>query len=505
MKTARSNRRTSRISRARRISALASLPILAAVMLASPATSRASAPRRTARSARIRPDTGETASLTGTVYDSVTSSPLAGAEVQLVDVDNRVRAYTVRTDSLGRFRIPAMIPGRYAAGFFHPSVDALGIEPPLRSVTIHAGPDNVLDLVIPGPARIMAVVCGEQQAADSSGAIAGVVRDAMSGLPIGNAKVVVTWHEIVIDKRGLVSQTRRVPVQTGEDGGYRICKLPGADTVLASAELGERRSGLVEVGIPIGGITRRDFSLGDSTVAVAVLADSSAHVSADVQRATTVLHGSANLSGTVHGMDGKPMQGATIIVWGTGLETKSRSDGHFTLAGLPAGTFSLEARAIGYEPKRVAVDLSPKEPVTVDLEFKDRVQQLSRVVIMGKPSRMSSDIAGFLERSQNGMGHYVKASDEVLKNAIDVTDALRMTPGIQVAPGSGFGHVILMRGGCVPVVYVDGMQMQDGYETLDDIVPPQQVAGMEIYSGLGEAPVQYKSNGCGVLLVWTKR
>jgi len=454
-----------------------------------------------------RADTGETASLTGTVYDSVTNSPLAGAEVQLVDVDNRTRAYTVRADSLGRFRIPAMRPGNYAAGFFHPSVDALGIEPPLRSATIHAGSDNVLDLVIPGPARIKTVVCGERPAPDSSGAIAGVVRDATSGLPIADAKVVLSWREIVIDKRGLVSQQRRVPAQTSEDGTYRICDLPGADTVIGSAELANRRSGLVEIGIPIGGIARRDFSLGDSSSAIAVRADSgaAANASADVQRATTVLRGSAALSGLVHGADGKPMQGATIMVWGTGLETRSRPDGRFTLTGLPAGTFSVEARMLGYEPKRVAVDLSPQTPVAVDLEFKDRVQQLSRVVVMGKPSRTASDIVGFLERSRNGMGHYITGSDETLKHALTVTDALRATPGIQVVPGSGFGHVILMRGGCVPVVYVDGMQMQDGYETLDDIVPPQQVAGMEIYAGLGEAPVKYQSNGCGVLLVWTKR
>jgi outer membrane receptor for monomeric catechols len=124
---------------------------------------------------------------------------------------------------------------------------------------------------------------------------------------------------------------------------------------------------------------------------------------------------------------------------------------------------------------------------------------------MGKPTRTANDIAGFLARTRNGMGHYITASDQVLKNAIELTDALRMTPGIRVAPGSGFGHVILMRGGCVPVVYVDGVQAQDGYETLDDIVPPQQVVGMEVYAGLGEAPIQYQSNGCGVLLVWTKR
>ncbi len=229
---------------------------------------------RSAGSIRTRADTGETATVTGTVYDSVTNSPLAGAEVQLVDLDNRAKAYTIRADSLGRFHIDGMRPGRYAAGFYHPSLDALGIETPLRSAVIHKGSDNFLQLIIPGPTAIMNAVCGTGQAADSSGAMAGVVRGADSGLPIAGAKVVVSWLEIVIDKRGLVSQQRRVPAQTGDDGAYRICGLPGADTVLGSAEAPGRRSGVVGVPIPIGGITRRDFTLGDSASAVAFVPDS---------------------------------------------------------------------------------------------------------------------------------------------------------------------------------------------------------------------------------------
>ncbi len=450
-----------------------------------------------------RADTGETATVSGTVYDSVTNSPLAGAEVQLVDLDNRAKAYTIRADSLGRFHIDSMRPGRYAAGFFHPSLDALGIETPLRSAVIHKGSDNVLQLFIPGPTAIMSAVCGTRPAADSSGAMAGVVRGADSGLPIAGAKVVVSWLEIVIDKRGLVSQQRRVPAQTGDDGAYRICGLPGADTVLGSAEAPGRRSGVVGVPIPIGGIIRRDFTLGDSASAVAFVPDSAA--SAEVRRETTVLRGLARLTGTAHGPDRRPVQGAKIIVWGTGLEATTRANGTFSLGGLPAGTFSVEARMLGFEPKRIAVELSDRTPASVDVTFNEHVHELSRVVILGKPSRNARDIDDFLRRSHSGMGHYISSSDNSLKNAYAVTDALRMTPGVQIVPSGSFGNVVLLRGRCAPNVYLDGIRATDGFKTLDDLVPPQQVAGIEVYAGLGESPPQYLSNGCGVILVWTKR
>jgi hypothetical protein len=54
-------------------------------------------------------------------------------------------------------------------------------------------------------------------------------------------------------------------------------------------------------------------------------------------------------------------------------------------------------------------------------------------------------------------------------------------------------------------VYLDGTQVADGYTSLDDMVPPQQVAAIEVYAGVAGAPAQYQSNGCGVILVWTKR
>jgi len=449
-------------------------------------------------------DTGATADLSGTVYDSVTSSPLSGAEVQLVDLGDKAKVYTVRTDSLGRFRINGMAPGKYVAGFYHPSVDALGIEAPLRAATVVAGADNFVALVIPGATRIWSAVCGVKPAGDSTGGMAGIVRAAATGDPIGNAKVVVTWHEIIIDKRGLTEDERRVPAQTNDDGTYRVCGLPGADTVIGSAEIGDRHSGLVEVPVPIHGMVRRDFSIGDSATAVAYVPDP--HASEAVQRATTLLRGAAALSGSVHGPDGKPLQGAKIDVAGTGLTATSGAEGRFSITGLPAGTFTAEARAIGFEPKRIAVDLNDRTPSSVEFTFNTRVQELSRVTILGKPRRTTNDINEFLRRARTGMGHYITSSDEVLKNAITTTDALRMTPGVQVVPSStGFGNVILMRGGCTPVVYIDGVESYDGSESLDDMISPTDILGIESYSGLGEAPVQYQTNGCGVLLVWTKR
>ena len=66
--------------------------------------------------------------VTGTVYDSVTTTPLAGAIVQLAAQDDPKRVLTASADSLGRYRIEGVRPGRYLAGFLHPTLDVLGLD-----------------------------------------------------------------------------------------------------------------------------------------------------------------------------------------------------------------------------------------------------------------------------------------------------------------------------------------------------------------------------------------
>lgn len=448
--------------------------------------------------------------VSGFVYDSIVHAPLAGADVQLVDSANRRRVYTARSDSLGHFEIPAVAPGTYIAGFFHPSVDALGIEPPVSLVTVGSVPVTSVVLAIPGSARVMAAICGTRPRNDSSGALVGIVRDADTGSPVAGAKVVLSWYEITIGQHGLQSGQRRVPVQTRDDGGYAVCDLGADAQISGSAEAPGRRTGLVDINIPARQIVRRDFTLGDSTSAVAVAADSAHAPAGNKADTNTVLRGSARLTGIVRGPGGRPVSDAKLFVWGTGLTAVTHSDGRFALDGLPAGTFSVEARSLGYEPVRAAVDLASNKTASVALAFDQRANQLSRVTIMGKRSARNSDIDGFLSRSRNGMGHYITAADIDRSAAFTVTDALRMTPGIRIVPTNGYGYAIYGRGfglsgPCSPNVFIDGVQIYDGSTSLDEMVQPNQVAGIEVYAGIGGAPGQYVNNGCGVILVWTKR
>src|SRR5512138_941129 len=73
------------------------------------------------------------ATVSGVVRDSIANSPLADATVQLIASDDPARfERTTTSDSLGRFILRDVPLGRYMLGFFHPVLDSLGVEAPLR-------------------------------------------------------------------------------------------------------------------------------------------------------------------------------------------------------------------------------------------------------------------------------------------------------------------------------------------------------------------------------------
>ena len=88
-----------------------------------------------------RPDSlavaGSGATITGVVYDSVSRTNLSGAIVQVIDFDGSKRfTRTTVSDSLGRFSLHGIPEGRYKIGFFHAMLDSLGIDAPLRELSL---------------------------------------------------------------------------------------------------------------------------------------------------------------------------------------------------------------------------------------------------------------------------------------------------------------------------------------------------------------------------------
>ena len=197
-----------------------------------------------------------------------------------------------------------------------------------------------------------------------------------------------------------------------------------------------------------------------------------------------------------------------LILRGSAGQATTDARGGFVLSDLPAGTFTLEARHLGFAPKRMAVDLASHRATTVAVTLDKEVPVLNTVHVYGN-ARSNATLGGFLERRQQGLGHFFTRADIEKQHPIDISEIFRRVPGVDVISVGGFGHRLIIRGysglgACQPAFFVDGVRAalpDDG--NIDDLVIPDDIVGIEIYNGESETPPQFEGHGCGVVVIWT--
>lgn len=179
--------------------------------------------------------------------------------------------------------------------------------------------------------------------------------------------------------------------------------------------------------------------------------------------------------------------------------------GMFRLAGMGAGTFTIEAERLGAETTTTqAVVLNVNERLQVDIPLRPDAIELQQIVVRER-RRLSGRLAEYYDRlergGRTGFGHFI--TRDQLDRVPYLSSHLRMTPGVWV---NGFGHQlsITMRGTfgrCRPAIFLDGLPITA--EEID-IITPDQLEGVEIYRGM-HVPVRYASrSNCGAILLWTR-
>jgi len=456
------------------------------VLLAQSASAHAQDPTRA-------PD----ATVSGVVHDSIAHQPLAGATVQLVTDSLPSFIRTAVSDSLGRFALGGVPPGRYKLGFLHPLLDSLGVDAPLSEVRVGGQRAVRADLAIPSPARIRAAICGPKPALDSSSVLVGVVRDARGGAPASGVSVTGEWLELTFTTKGLGRRIPRLVATTGENGWFAMCNVPSAGTLALRATRGADSTDLLEVQLSAEGFVRTDVYLG------AERTPGGAAPPAGTPGGTEV-----RLSGTViAAVGGRPLPGAQVSMAGD-AQTRTNERGEWTLVDPPIGTRMLEVRAVGYYPERRPVNVvAGARPVRVALSTLRAVLDTVKITAARVRGR---DISGFIERSRSGHGRYVTEEDISRRKPLVTSDLFRVVPGLMVDRTPLGDTQITMRGSvsetCAPAFYLDGKYMRNlSADDVDDWVRPQEIAGIEVYTGAGlPAQFQQEMTGCGAIVIWTK-
>ncbi len=448
------------------------------------------------------------ATVSGVVRDSIAHTTLADATVQLVAADSLPRfGRTAISDAQGRFTIADVPDGTYTLGFFHPLLDSLGLEAPLRAVAVVDQQPVQADLAVPSPARLNEVICGSR-AANAGSVLVGIVRDARDGSPVVGASVLGEWLELTYKSRAVTPRIPGVEVKSGNTGWFALCGLPKAGTIALRANRGADSTGQLEMDVPGDRFLRRDLYIG----AGKPVASSDSEARRDMSSASreSVRGGDELLTGTVVTIvDGKPVAGAQISILG-GPRTRSNARGEWTIVDAPAGTRMLEVRAVGYYPDRRPVDITSAAPALRTKLFTLRAMLDTVKVVASRVLRRKD--TGFEERMRSGAGHYMTAADVARHGSFRTSELFNYVPNLRVERINPLERGLQMRGGnqrdgwCQPEVYVNGHYMDHlSADEIDAWAIPKEIVGIEVYSET-TVPVQFHRSmaECGAVVVWTK-
>lgn len=190
--------------------------------------------------------------------------------------------------------------------------------------------------------------------------------------------------------------------------------------------------------------------------------------------------------------------------------TQTDSAGSFLLSAARAGAFQLRAERLGYRTATApAMELGAGDTLRVEFRLSAEAVLLSPVVVTGQPRRLTGALRDFHERAERrAWGSFITREEIGSRNPVRTTDLLRTLAGVRLVPTRSGGHAVLLRGGCPARVYLDGIRVRLAGTTIDDLVRPRELEGIEVYPGEAGIPAQYgglSGGGCGAVLLWTRR
>lgn len=215
---------------------------------------------------------------------------------------------------------------------------------------------------------------------------------------------------------------------------------------------------------------------------------------------------------------GVGIAGVEVVLLDTAGVAESRAitdaEGRFVIPATRSGAFTLSFFRIGYQAfTSEPIDILTGERLVAEIRLGVEAVPLDALIVSGRARQHPPDIEAFYQRLEFGRrssdGYFISRADMESTHPARTTDLLRSVNGVQVVHRrGGRDTVVLMRGGCVPAIYIDGSHINrvDTQLSLDDYVAPSSIEGIEVYRGAGRAVGHFHDpRGCGLILVWTLR
>jgi len=438
-------------------------------------------------------------------------TPAARASVELMGTD-----YSTMTDATGRARIEPVLPGRYEARVRTPLMDTLGIAPITREIEIVAGDARGRggsgarrdSLRLPSADELLKSACRDSLHT-GDGMVRGVVRDTI-GNPVANASVVLTWQgrvkivsEATADRMAWTEQS--VGAFTDGAGRWRTCGVPREVLLIARVKTdngADAKRVTLEPDQPFGTIDLVPHNVTETVDRI------------------LPRKGRALVEVIITDEDGAYLPGVTLEIETPDGVKKNYTTGTNSRAlvpDAPTGRVVVRARKIGFRPGQVSATIAEgRNTVPIILSGNDP-PALDTVRIIGD-ERKFGQLDEFETRRLNAMAtRSFTRTDIEKRNPVSAWHLLTNVPSVKIAEQGGQVIARSMRVEnarllsdlpCYMKVMVDGVLWPESMPNLNQLPPPDQIHGIEVFAGPASIPPQYGGTGtgkwCGLIAVWTR-
>ena len=423
----------------------------------------------------------------GVVYDSVARAPLADADVRVAWRDSEREPLRTRTDAYGRYMIGGLPSGEYVVGFYHEALDLLGLDAPLRAFDLDADSVVRMDLSIPAGDVVRLLRCGDtDQDSPANGLLAGFVRAGATHEGVAGATISATWNTVVVRDGITRTEPGRAVDTVGVEGTFSMCGVPPGTVFSFDVRAPGYQPLASTLTVPESGALRQDVFLVD----------------------TGTVRASARLLGRVVTEQGEPVRNGRAALPALGRSAPI-VDGTFAFIDVPAGTWNLEVRAMGVEPRSVVVSAVEERGTSVLVRVSDQARRLDAVTVVGRADRTMRVLDDVLERHRTSSGSVFLPGSPQLRFATRVSDLLTVARGFEARGPSGVvGRVTKTGERCRKIgVYVNGIRAIEGTEVLDEYARPADVLAVEAFPDMIMAPAQWRTSDgtCAVVAMWTRK
>ncbi|MDQ2891206.1 MAG: Plug and carboxypeptidase regulatory-like domain-containing protein [Gemmatimonadota bacterium] len=431
-------------------------------------------------------------------------------------------------DASGRFSFDSVAAGNYLLRTTSPRLDTLYVRVPDTRIALGAGETISARITLPSQTDALANLCRQSPASDNR-IVHGTVRDSVNGAPVRAASVRASWlHDGMISGggKGISMTTTERDTQTDSAGHYILCALPSSRTVTIRTSIKSLRAlpvridGGAEPGA--GTVLMRDIVMETSNAQLYVTDANGTLTRGSTSRASKSVAptGLGTIEGTVVDSAGHGLADVGVsLLEPNGTVSRTSSNGGFRLDGVAAGTHVVRFRRVGLQPVTLRVDVKSGDVVQTDAVLSVASKTLATVVVRGAGIDTLYLPAGVGDRIANGMGTYLTSRDIQRRKVSRTTDLLRGIAGLELsktgAVGNSRGLISIYTPGCTAgaPIYLDGILLDNTNSGTDtnvsgtsaiDMIPPADVAAIEVYRGAAELPAGLPRNVCGGVFIWTR-